>query len=256
MAREEEGAVAAKETAQVRQRRLQRPNSEKRGSPDAAPGWYEETIHAAGSHLPRQELGDTQQDSNLGDNRGLGRTAMAELDLEGGTRALTPKPNGNLPYCERIIQRSREKRSDMPKDMREVPIVSTYPRGDIPGRMEELLRAEGLEHIERPQHGMESPHLLLIRNQLTLISETQGLPTNKHQGKVFNDILASIGLDSPTSAHETRSDGEISRHDSKDHRISTPIRNSASSLLALGKQVLTPRQGRSWTYGNKSPLGG
>ena len=144
----------------------------------------------------------------------------------------------------------------MPKDMSEVPIVSTYLGEDILGRMEELLRAESLEHIERPQLGMESPHLLLNRSQLTLISETQGLPTNKHQGKVFNDILASIGLDSPTSTHEIRSDGGVSRHDSEDHHISTPIRNSASSLMALGKQVLTPRQGRSWTYGNKSPLGG
>ena len=140
--------------------------------------------------------------------------------------------------------------------MREVPIVSTYLGDDIAGRMDELLRAEGLEHIERPQHGMESPHLLLNISQLIIISEIQGLPTNKHQGKVFNDILASIGLDSPTSSHGIRSVGGVSRHHSEDHRISTPIRNSASSLMIIEKQVLTPRQGRSWIYGNKSLLGG
>lgn len=39
-------------------------------------------------------------------------------------------------------------------------------------------------------------------------------------------------------------------------RISTPIRSSAASLMALGQHVLTPRQGRAWEFRSKFPLVG
>lgn len=35
-----------------------------------------------------------------------------------------------------------------------------------------------------------------------LISETQGLPINKNNESVYNEILASIRLESPTSSFE------------------------------------------------------
>ena len=83
----------------------------------------------------------------------------------------------------------------------------------------------------------------------SVVSETQLQPNTKNKGSVYSDILASIGLDSPTSSYETRSEGGPIRHGHKDQTISTPIRNSTTSLVVLGKHVLTPRQGRSWTYG-------
>ena len=117
-------------------------------------------------------------------------------------------------------------------------------------------------HRERDLVVVESSYpeaditLLPNRGQSSVISETQLQTYIKNKGSVYSEILASIGLDSPTSSSETRSEGGIPRNGHEDQSISTPIRNSASSLVALGKHVLTPRQGRSWTYGNKSPLGG
>lgn len=51
-------------------------------------------------------------------------------------------------------------------------------------------------------------------------------------------------------------DNKGTSHEQGMQGVSTPIRNSASSLIAMGKQVLTPRQGRIWETRNKSPLGG
>lgn len=42
------------ETAEMRLRRLQRPNPKKGGSPDASPGWYEEATHE-GNQIPLHE---------------------------------------------------------------------------------------------------------------------------------------------------------------------------------------------------------
>ena len=67
--------------------------------------------------------------------------------------------------------------------------------------------------------------------------------------------MASIGLDSPTPSHDLRDGGYINNA-SRTQVISTPIRNSATSLIALGKHIMTPRQGRIWELRNKSPLGG
>ena len=70
---------------------------------------------------------------------------------------------------------------------------------------------------------------------------------------VYKDILASIGLDNPTSSHETGGDLHKANFD-KPH-LNIPIRNSAASLMALGKHVFTPRQGKLWENKSKSPLG-
>lgn len=88
-----------------------------------------------------------------------------------------------------------------------------------------------------------------------IIRETQFHLTNRN---IYNDILASIGLDSPTTSQEKgRGSGATDLKNGQGiQRVSTPIRNSASSLIALGKHVLTPRQGRMWEARNKSPLGG
>ena len=134
-----------------------------------------------GSHLLPHVTDNTRQNSNLGDSSDFGRRAMGEHGLESGAPTLAPKLYGNPPYHEKVTQRGREKMPDTPKDMRETHIVSTYPKEEVFGKMDELHQATKLEHIERTQHGMESPHLLLNRSQLTLTSETQGLPTNKHQ---------------------------------------------------------------------------
>lgn len=88
-----------------------------------------------------------------------------------------------------------------------------------------------------------------------VIRETQFHLNNRN---IYNDVLASIGLDNPTTSQETRRGNENRdcEFGQSKQGISTPIRNSASSLIALGKHVLTPRQGRIWETCNKSPLGG
>ena len=86
-----------------------------------------------------------------------------------------------------------------------------------------------------------------------IIKETQLSSQNRDKGRMFNEILASIGLDSPTTSQVMRTEEGYPRseygHDP--HLVCTP-----TSLTTLGKQVVTPRQGRSWTYQCKSPLGG
>lgn len=75
------------------------------------------------------------------------------------------------------------------------------------------------------------------------IWETQPLPRSK--GSMYKDIMASIGLDSPnTSTKSIRK--EVREHNQVAQLVDTPIRNSASSLMALGKHNLTPRQRSIW----------
>lgn len=80
----------------------------------------------------------------------------------------------------------------------------------------------------------------------------------KIRNNIYNDIMASIGLDSPTSSQDTRGDdrGKGSKKDTTPHTVNTPVCNNAASLMALGKHVLIPREGRLWEYRSKSPLGG
>ena len=88
-----------------------------------------------------------------------------------------------------------------------------------------------------------------------VILETQFHQYTKDRGKFYNEIMASIGLDSPTTSREDRG-GEDSYQETGNQLATTPIRNSAANLMALGKHVLTPRQGRMWEFKGKSPFGG
>ena len=97
----------------------------------------------------------------------------------------------------------------------------------------------------------EVPHTSM-QAILEVIPETQPLPPHGSR-KVYKEILASIGLDSPTQSHDTRDHSLGEEH--RLPQVNTPIRNSAASLMALGKHIFTPGQGRSWEGRNKSPLG-
>jgi hypothetical protein len=90
------------------------------------------------------------------------------------------------------------------------------------------------------------------------ICETQFYHNTRNRGKVYNDIMASIGLDSPTSSLEERGREETTTYEQEfgSSLATTPIRNSAANLLTLGKHALTLRQGRIWEFKGRSPLGG
>ena len=99
--------------------------------------------------------------------------------------------------------------------------------------------------IAEPSH---PPYELLPE----VILETQLHPSNMSERYVYNDILISIGLDSPIASRDKRdkdrnrnyafNQGQIAQG------VNTPIRNYANSLIALGKHVLTPNQGRIWEF--------
>lgn len=97
--------------------------------------------------------------------------------------------------------------------------------------------------------GMEVDHESR-QAQTEVIPKTQPLPLI---GKVYKDILASIGLDSPTPSHDTR--GTLQGEEQSAHHANTPIRNNATNLMAIGNHIFTPRQGRMWESRNRSPLG-
>lgn len=91
---------------------------------------------------------------------------------------------------------------------------------------------------------------------MEVIPATQPAQMNT-KGNVYKEILASIGLDSPTTSQETRNkfgDTVVSQ-DQDRQMVNTPICNSANSLIALDKQVLTPGQGKIWELRKMSPLG-
>jgi hypothetical protein len=91
-----------------------------------------------------------------------------------------------------------------------------------------------------------------------VICETQFYHNTRNTGKLYNEIMASIELDSPTSSLEDRVREDVTTYDqdSGSPLATTPIRNSAANLLALGKHALTPSYGRIWEFKGKSPLGG
>lgn len=158
-----------------------------------------------------------------------------------------------------IAEAARPKASGKksPKDRanEEGPVKLTSAKGPTEkSQRMELPRRPELEFIASSYPEVD-PQLLSNRSHPLVLSETQFHPNNKNKGSVYNEILASIGLDSPTSSYENMNEGGMNRHNHEDQPFSTPIRNSASNLIALGKHVLTPRQGKSWTYGNQSPLG-
>ena len=98
----------------------------------------------------------------------------------------------------------------------------------------------------------------ISQGKIDVIPETQLTIYNNSKDHIYKDMLASIGLDSPTSSRDTWDEEESHAHAQGQTTplANTPIRNSANSLLALGKHTLTPRQGRLWEHRNKSPLGG
>lgn len=73
-----------------------------------------------------------------------------------------------------------------------------------------------------------------------IIWKTQPLSKTINQGRMYKDIMVSIGLNSPNNLMESR--GEENReHNQVASLVNTPIRNSVSSLIALGQHMLTRR---------------
>ena len=129
-----------------------------------------------------------------------------------------------------------------------------YSRGGKAQRLSELETSQ-VDVIMETEEGtiLETEVIYASRPSLMeVIPETQPI-TLKGGGMVYKEILASIGLDSPTPSHETREN--VLGKEQGTQQINTPIRNSAASLMALGTHVFTPRQGRLWEGRNKSPLG-
>ena len=78
---------------------------------------------------------------------------------------------------------------------------------------------------------------------LEVIPETQPLPFNG-KGTKYKEILASIGLDSPTSLHDMRGNERGEKNGLQ--QGNTPIRNSAADLMALSNSMFSPRQRSLW----------
>lgn len=163
-----------------------------------------------------------------------------------------------VPDCSPIQIEEQEQpgssKGDKPK--RGIGVKSKKPNNKAP-RLEshgdqrmELEREDGAIFSMRP----EPPHLTGT-GHVEVIPETQ-LNEVIRRSNIYNDIMASIGLDSPTPSQDSRG-GVVNhgRHGQESCEENTPIRNSAANLIALGKHMLTPRQGRIWEHRNKSPLG-
>ena len=134
----------------------------------------------------------------------------------------------------------------------ERPIGKISRRGKSQRLLDEVDTHEDIEMElanNRP-HEMEVPTQDLTH--LEVIPETQLLQL-KSKNNVYKEILASIGLDSPTTSKDNS--GHIFREEHGALQANTPIRNSAASLIAMGKRMLTPRQSKIWELRSKSPLG-
>ena len=155
--------------------------------------------------------------------------------------------------------------NNFPEKRRNKPIVSaptqseTSPAGkhNRGGKIQRVLEKDAPQtYVVMDTEGSMVPNtelpLISRPTYVEVIPETQ-IPPLQGNSKVYKDILASIGLDSPTSSHGTR--GNLLGEELRRPQDNTPIRNSAASLIALGKHIFTPRQGRSWESRNKSPLG-
>lgn len=79
-----------------------------------------------------------------------------------------------------------------------------------------------------------------------IILETQLLIGEKNRKNKHKEIMANLGLDSPNSSKDSRNnrDGRDTNHGTSPQYASTPIRNNAANLMALGQHELTPGQGR------------
>ena len=85
------------------------------------------------------------------------------------------------------------------------------------------------------------------------IWETQPLPKSK--GSMYNDIISSIGVDSPNTSTESRRE-EVREHNQDTSLIDITIRNSVSSLMAIEEHELTPRQRNMWNVSTSLPIKG
>jgi hypothetical protein len=79
----------------------------------------------------------------------------------------------------------------------------------------------------------ENPHY--DSRPLEVIWEIQPLSKTINQWRMYKDIMASIGLDSPNNSIESRKE-KNRKHNQVTPLVNTPIRNSASSLIVLGQQ--------------------
>lgn len=98
-----------------------------------------------------------------------------------------------------------------------------------------------------PEKGPERKASLSTREPTSFIPETQLTPYTGYKGKIgYKEIMASIGLDSPTSSFECTNERDSPHRAPNSQLDNTPIRNSAASLMALGQQALSPGQSRIW----------
>ena len=81
------------------------------------------------------------------------------------------------------------------------------------------------------------------------IWKTQPLPKSK--SSMYKDIISSIRLDSPNTSMESRRE-EIREHNQGHSLLNIQIRNNASSLMALEKHELTPKQRSMWNVNTPS----
>jgi hypothetical protein len=79
----------------------------------------------------------------------------------------------------------------------------------------------------------------------------------RDEGSIYNDILASIGLNSTTLSSKSKGiiDNNDPNHTLGAQLVSIPIHNNVTSLTTLGKYVLLSGQGKIWKFRSKSPLG-
>ena len=103
--------------------------------------------------------------------------------------------------------------------------------------------------VERIGSTYPETEYMLANRPPDIIWETQPPQKTNYKGSTYKDIMASIGLDSPNTSTDTRGEG-AREHDKGASYVNTPIRKSASSLIALSKQIITPRQGRLWGTDN------
>ena len=175
----------------------------------------------------------------------------AERGIEGGSERRLPSPE--IRKGQTALHREGDQEASRlgAAELHQRTVGIQGHQGDKDGF--QPLDVEMIEGTVPPPRGdyYHAPHTLSTE----VILETQLNTSSRGKGSIYNDILASIGLDSPTPSIETRRE-EDSNSSPRAQLINTPIRNSASSLIALGKHVLTPRQGRIWELRNKSPLGG
>ena len=98
--------------------------------------------------------------------------------------------------------------------------------------------------IEEGPHTMRETSHPLPELPPEVIFEARFNVSNKINCDIYKTILASIGLDSPTMSQEVRGreGNSVGNQQLGGYFANTPIHNSATSLMALGQHVMTPKQ--------------